>query len=1010
MKRRAISLLAILAMLCTMVVFAMPAIAGETETYPCYKDHAAQTAAGYDGKNWSITTAEDWKAIIATANSATGTTYFDGVTFHLTNDVDFSKTEWLAPMGEGKYFNGTINGHGYGFDNLKIYEGSSKVGDAAVDTESATGMFHRLGNCTFVDFGVNSGTILRAAGGTKNAATTFGGLKNGYKPTFTRVWSGVTLHQTAGGTVCALAAAVDEAYTEEITVNGFVYDGKKLSTSIVTKSDGTIQYRPGYSMVGYLSSARAIESSFNFTNVISDAVMYAYKSGNKYPVLNGSASLAADAVYAPVDEEATEFYGGIFGAYGNPQMTTSNFENFYGVSYPNMETFLGREVQVRTLDQRRVANSAVEAAWTINNNPSKTAEPVYFTFKNGKVRPVAEDTNKIVKVTLTGIKNEEYFFNANTVLDLEDDLKKNDQQTFVIPEGYASTISGDKLSLGKEDLVIEVATECTHADSTYTAGENAHRKVCNMGCGYDLVVPCSAQTYTVDPITEEQLAAGEKATHSGTCEFCGEQFTLECEVDYVPSAKTSEESYWDYSKCICGRENIEHHGTAIVRCGDANGDDAIDLLDAVRILKKSVRPETDVYERNADVDGDDIIQPKDAMLAIRVWLGNNAAINVAEATQGRYNENVFNSNNVVLNQRLKMNGEAYAAEGYLLTDPIAIKEGEKIAFGPVRLGATVMGYFFDEENKPLQLVNYENATTEFTFEDGMAMVSITAPAGAKSIQLQLNELEKDQFYARIEAAVTLMAYQKQMLEDTKTIVNPLKNMKLLTVGDSLCAAANDVYNNGLKGWAARIRDTFDANVINCSQGGSAFCTARLEESPNKPRQYILNQLLENNDLHKFDYILLEGGGNDASVNYTSIKKAEEVIKAPIGTYHPTSFDPADFDAETTMAGGLERLIYNAIKEHGDTAAMGFFVPYSMPNSESFAGAREHFETAIKICEKWGIQSLCLLDGFEFDTNDLTSDGVHATAEGYDIMQPHLNQFMTEVRPVPRAVRDAVLGN
>ena len=528
-----------------------------------------------------------------------------------------------------------------------------------------------------------------------------------------------------------------------------------------------------------------------------------------------------------------------------------------------------------------------------------------------------------------------------------------------------------------------------------------------MGCGYDLVVPCSAATYTVDAITVEALAAGEKATHSGTCEFCGGQFTLECEVDYVPSAKTSEESYWDYSKCVCGRENIEHIGTAIVRCGDANGDDAIDLLDAVKILRKSVRPEMEIKDRNADVDGDDIIQPKDALLAIRIWLGNNEAINVAKAAEERFNGNLYNPDAVVLNQRLDMSGEGYAAEGYLITDPIEIKEGEKISFGPARLSVPVMGYFYDAEGNALQLINYENVTEDYTFEAGQSMVSITAPEGAKTVQLQLTEQEKDQFYVRINAELTLMGYQKQVLANTEEIVNPLKNRKLLTVGDSLCAAANDTYNNGMKGWAARIRDTYGANVINCSQGGAALCDARLVESPSKPRQYILNQLLENTNLHKFDYILLEGGGNDASVNYESVQANDEVIKAPIGTYHPTSYDPADFDDQTTLAGGMERLIYNAIKEHGDTAAIGFFVPYSMPLSASFAGARDHFNAAIAICEKWGVKSLCLLDGFVFDTADLTSDGVHATAEGYDLMQPHINGLLEEMRPVPQEVYNAV---
>ncbi|MBQ7971357.1 MAG: hypothetical protein IJ294_03300, partial [Clostridia bacterium] len=288
MNRRAISILAVLAMLCTMFTFAMPAIAETTELaldFPKYADNANHP----DQKEWLIQDAADWKAMMATADAtAVGEEYFSGHTFHLTADVYFSQTEWLAPMGEGRYFGGTINGHGFGFNELKIYEGRAFEETYYDDDTESTGMFQRLGNCSFIDFGVNSGCVHRAYGGARTSVTTFGGLENGYKPTFTRVWSGMELRHTNTGSVSALAVPADAAYDEPITVNGYVFDGKISTYS-----------KNAFSLIGCIAGQeRVITGDLKLTNIITDAQLYTNTRSPKQPQLNGADSLAAGAVSA----------------------------------------------------------------------------------------------------------------------------------------------------------------------------------------------------------------------------------------------------------------------------------------------------------------------------------------------------------------------------------------------------------------------------------------------------------------------------------------------------------------------------------------------------------------------------------------------------------------------------------------------------------------------------------------------------------------------------------------
>lgn len=346
-----------------------------------------------------------------------------------------------------------------------------------------------------------------------------------------------------------------------------------------------------------------------------------------------------------------------------------------------------------------------------------------------------------------------------------------------------------------------------------------------------------------------------------------------------------------------------------------------------------------------------------------------------------------------------MNGSLGESNRFILSEALAIQKGDRVTFGPMRPAQPVMGYFYDEENQPLVLINHTNVEISHTFREGMVMATILAPEGAAAIRLQLTEAEEDLFAIYINEETC-----SEELPSDEQLFNPLKGRNILTVGDSLCAASRDEKIDKKRGWARRLCEHFGAYASNLSQGGASFSTARMLLRPcAHPHQLILNQLPEYTRGLEYDYILLEGGANDAGVN------------APIGEMSD-SFDPATFDV-STFAGGFEMLIYNTIKKFGDTAAIGYMSVYKMPLAPKYANTGAYFALGEKICKKWGIAYLDFYNTFELDTEKYTWNGkegeeskpdyVHANKGGYDLMQPHINAFMLKIRPIPLDVYNKV---
>ncbi len=1008
---------------------------GEDVPYPRYLFHDAFIDRGYTQDKWSISATADWEAMREVADSVNATLgsagadaptdengeyvdYFVGTEFHLTKDIDFTIDSFIKPMGfsiykEGGGFAGTINGHGYGFNNISIQAMKSWILDLDTDPDGNTayensclyaGLFYRLAGCTFIDFGINSGLIYQNSGSNDNCVSTFGTVISGKTPTFKRVWSSAIVAPICNARATALVGSFDAAHID-VNLNGFVFDGTIVKGKSVSHS-GQISY--GIYSVG----GDFIADGNDFYNIITD-----------FRSCNGTVSAKSTGYTITSDSEAAYSRGGksaLFNFGSVEAFRAADIQNVYAVKREIEGINEGYTLGISSnwggsgSEDLLTDMSAAEVAWTINDknlngDVPEGVEPVYFTLNDeGKVRPVSEANNayRVVKLTLTGDRNEEIYVNRYVAYSLSE-INKTEQQTFTAIENRDYfDLTSSKFRL-RNDVVVEVTDSCAHT-YTYEQGEAEHTATCST-CGYSTVETCTSNgTYTSNEIT------ADAATHNTTCVDCGQTFTQPCvftlqEGKYV---------------CACGRTA---DAPAAMDAGDANGNGTIDLADAIQVLKEAVGKTATINERNADVDGDNEPGINDVRKIILYYLGDKKIQEEFDAIEARVNAgNHYDLENATVGN-LKMDGTESDNDRYVVTENIAVSKGNEIVFGPVREAQAVMGHFYDEDGNAIELINHLNIEAEYTFAEGMIMASVIAPEGAATVRLQANAKEKDQFYIRINNDFSVADYQYQTGAAADTLENPLSDQLFLTVGDSLCAAATEKRDSQpdgiLRGWARRIYQQYDAKVINSSEGGSAVSTVKFHNNETgetlSTRQCIVNQLNEHTDIgREFEYILLEGAGNDAA------NATDEY--GLVGTFHPTSFNPAHFDDETTYAGGLERMIYTAIKEHGDTAAIGYMSYYAMPYAVN-KGIREtgkYFEVGKAICEKWGIEYLNLYDiltedifnsksttnygskndvADHYDANAHTHDGIHANDTGYDIMQGYIGPFTQTMRPISQEV-------
>ena len=259
----------------------------------------------------------------------------------------------------------------------------------------------------------------------------------------------------------------------------------------------------------------------------------------------------------------------------------------------------------------------------------------------------------------------------------------------------------------------------------------------------------------------------------------------------------------------------------------------------------------------------------------------------------------------------------------------------------------------------------------------------------------------------IMLATSFVCIGNVFAEDTDV----LAGKTLLFAGDSISAGYKDEVNTdaSLKAWAKRLADGYGMEVTLAAQSGSPLSTIR---EPDRPA--IVNQLHANKGT-SFDYILLQGGVNDAMGTATDNSKE---AAAPVGEM-TDSFVSYAFDT-STFAGALENLFYYA-KSYFPEAKVGFIITFATPLSThggytaEVESMRKYWDMAKAICQKWGVSYLDFFDGtdengqsysydiLKVDTATNFYDGgydyVHLNSAGYDLTAPYIAKWLPTTTPI-----------
>ncbi len=347
-----------------------------------------------------------------------------------------------------------------------------------------------------------------------------------------------------------------------------------------------------------------------------------------------------------------------------------------------------------------------------------------------------------------------------------------------------------------------------------------------------------------------------------------------------------------------------------------------------------------------------------------------------------------------LNTAIGYNGKNGKNNNYTVSKPIEVKAGDSLTFGPMASAQVVMGYVYDGSGKPLEIINAHTAKEAAVFPEGMRLYTYSVPKDAASVKFSVHNQSKNEFVVARNNEFDLLEYSQLSGMLATFVADPLKDKEGLFVGDSICIATRDELMSGVKGWPRRISDSYGMNVVNNGKSGVSVSNKRSQGT-------VLTQLLEKKT-QDFDYVVLHGGVNDAW-SLVDVGVMED------------GFDPVEFDP-ATFGGGLELLIYNAVLYYGDTASIGYLVNFKAPSCDkgTVKDMTAYNELAKKICDKWGITYFDMYNHEEItkelkmNTLTHTTDYLHLSSSGYDIVSPYIAEYMMTMRPCKQEILEKVL--
>lgn len=390
--------------------------------YPVYKYISSFT-------DYSVGTKQEWLDAVGMSDFSKSSEAFafDGITIHLTADIDMENTNML-PLCYNGYFKGNLNGHNHIFKNINITVDTSRgpVGLIAQMTGShwiqnlgiASGQVTVTGSPIYKSgFGISDGG---------NKAAAFLGKANGNYSFLRRCWNNAHV-----------------SIKNRDNSAGLVGDGRSLSYM-----DGCFNYgnTSGYGLVGYGAAKVKITNSFNAGS----------NSGAAQYHVNMLGSGAIDQKHL-----INTF------SIGSTLVFTDSDSNLTADQKSARDTF----------NAAHEVNSAKEAAWRINQNYQHQnrgdGSRIVFTVNSDGYVAFGTEQNRIRRVMMKceGTADEYLFLAAGSEVELNYDLDAN---YYALEGEYnQTTLVGRTLKLGNEDVTVRVKRNVNRGDVN---GDN----LCNL--------------------------------------------------------------------------------------------------------------------------------------------------------------------------------------------------------------------------------------------------------------------------------------------------------------------------------------------------------------------------------------------------------------------------------------------------------------------------------------------------------------------------------------------------
>lgn len=227
--------------------------------------------------------------------------------------------------------------------------------------------------------------------------------------------------------------------------------------------------------------------------------------------------------------------------------------------------------------------------------------------------------------------------------------------------------------------------------------------------------------------------------------------------------------------------------------------------------------------------------------------------------------------------------------------------------------------------------------------------------------------------------------------DREELYNPLVGKSVMFTGDSICNGASA--GDGLSGYAGRIGRKNKMLWSNLGISGATIT------SGTSASFYITDTDFGAGA----DYIILEGGTNDADI----IGDARTAMPEKFGTYDIGTFT-GEFD-KTTFCGAVESLFQRVTTDYAGKK-IGFIIAHKMGTLNTTTpdytikgnNRRKYFETIMELCGKWGIPCLNLWDGCYLNPQNpahysadqsMYTDGQHLTSVGYEYIAQIIDEWM-----------------